>query len=117
VKLSSLGNVGELPVLPCSCSVMDDSVTDDEAADRSGDAGAAVPGAGTTTAVAFLAPPPPRFAATAGLCFLPTPAAGFVSCCCCSCLVGSRRFLRCVCQTFLISLSARRAAWRRWRTS
>nr|ACL53287.1 unknown [Zea mays] len=111
VKLSSLGNASELPVLPCSCSVMDDSVTNDEAADRSGDAGAAVVGAGTTTpsasAVAFLAPPPPRFAAVAGLCFLPTPAVGVVPCCCCSCLAGSTRFLRCVCETFLISLSVR----------
>ena len=92
VKLSSLGNPGELPVLPCS--VTDDSVTDDDA-DRSGDTGAA--------AGALLAPP--RFAA-AGLRFLPLPPAG-ASCAASSPLVASSRFFRFVCQTFLISLSVR----------
>ena len=94
VKLSSLGNPGELPVLPCS--VTDDSVTDDDA-DRSGDTGAAA------AAGALLAPP--RFAA-AGLRFLPLPPAG-ASCAASSPLVASSRFFRFVCQTFLISLSVR----------
>ena len=94
VKLSSLGNPGELPVLPCS--VTDDSVTDDDA-DRSGDTGAAA------AAGALLAPP--RFAA-AGLRFLPLPPAG-ASCDASSPLVASSRFFRFVCQTFLISLSVR----------
>jgi hypothetical protein len=102
VKLSSLGNPGELvPVFPCSCSV--DSVTDDEAADRSGDAGAVVAGA-TAAVVVFLAP------ARLGLLrFLAAPPPACAPCCSCSsCLVvGSSRFLRCVCQTFLISLSVR----------
>jgi len=96
VQLSSLGNPGELPVLPCS--VTDDSVTDDDA-DRSGDTGAAAAAA----AGAFLAPP--RFAA-AGLRFLPLPPAG-ASCAASSPLVASSRFFRFVCQTFLISLSVR----------
>ena len=95
VKLSSLGNPGELPVLPCS--VTDDSVTDDDA-DRSGDTGAAAAAGGALLA-------PPRFAA-AGLRFLPLPPAG-ASCAASSPLVASSRFFRFVCQTFLISLSVR----------
>jgi hypothetical protein len=94
VKLSSLGNPGELPVLPCS--VTDDSVTDDDA-DRSGDTGAAAAAGRAAAAGALLAPP--RFVAgpAAGLRFLPPPPAGAS---CASSLVGSSRFLR-------ISLSTR----------
>jgi hypothetical protein len=94
VKLSSLGNKDELPVLPCS--VTDDSVTDDEA-DRSGDDTGAAAAASLAAFLARL-----RFAGAAGLRFLPPPPAAGASSCS---VVGSSRFLRCVCQTFLISLS------------
>jgi hypothetical protein len=98
VKLSSLANSSELPVLPPGWVIDEESVTDDET-DRSGDTGAAATGTSSGT---FLAPP--RFGAAAAFCFflLAAAAAGAWSC---LCLVGSSRFLRCVCQTFLISLS------------